>query len=279
MNESLVQELYRSSSELVRGRFGSDVAKAVEHSRRYVDFVAAHAPAPGCRVLDVGCGGGWSTWLLRQKGFQAEGMDLHSDALEARSADPALPYTQGDATRMPFQDGLFDAVSMHAVLEHVPDPAKALGEAARVLRSGGRIIVAGPNLLSFPLNAYWTVRQTISDLSRGRVWVQRTPEMPRHPGGNTGPEGLLFTIHHAWHTLRKTLIERNMPRFLMRIPDAKPPFHADNDACYFCNPLDLVNWARSRGDMTVLQSWADDRKGARFYWPLAGGTWVVLQKR
>lgn len=275
---SEVQEMYRSSVETVRGRFGADVEKAIEHSRRYVEFVAAHVPDPGARILDLGCGGGWSTWLLRKKGFKAEGMDLHEHALEARSVDPDLPYTQGDATRIPFADGSFDAVSMHAVLEHVPDPAKALSECARVLRPEGRLVIAGPNLLSFPLNGYWAVRHTVSNLARGRLWQSRTAEMPLHPGGNTMPEAWAYTAHHAWQTLRKLFSEKRRVRFLMRTPDTRPPFHADNDSCYYCNPMDILNWARSRPDLEPVQWWADDRLLARYFWPFTGGTWIVLQK-
>jgi SAM-dependent methyltransferase len=272
------QRMYGESSAAVRGRFGADVESALRYVQRYTAFVSAHVPGPGSRILDVGCGGGWSTWDLRRKGHQAEGLDLHADALEARTVDPELPYTQGDATRLPFPDGTFDAVAMRDVLEHVPDPRKVLEESVRVLRPGGRLIVVGPNLLSAPANAYWALKHTRRLLSQGRLWERRTPEMPRHPGGNTMPETWAFTAHHLWQTARKLVLERKHPRFLMRAPDTRPPFHADSDACYYCNPMDLRNWAEERGGLRLVQGWADDRPGGRWLWPLLGGTWVVLEK-
>ncbi|MFP2927969.1 class I SAM-dependent methyltransferase [Pyxidicoccus sp. 3LG] len=273
-----VQQMYSHSDASVRGRFGADVEQALAYVDRYTRYVSAHAPGPSSRILDVGCGGGWSTLVLRRLGHRAEGLDLHAHALEARALDAELPYTQGDATKLPFPDGTFDVVCMRDTLEHVPEPRKALDEAARVLRQGGRLIVVGPNLLSVPVNAYWSVRHTVRVLKSKRLWEQRTEDMPRHPGGNTMPESWAYTAHHLWHTARKLVLERNQPRFLMREPDSRPPFTADNDACYYCNPMDLRNWARQHGGLRVVQGWADDRRGGRWLWPVLGGTWMVLER-
>ena len=68
---------------------------------------------------------------------------------------------------------------------------------------------------------------------------------------------------------------RRSPHFTMREPDTTPPFHADNDACYLCNPTDLVAFFRSR-DFTV------ERRGKPGRLPLAylaaSGTWVAARK-
>jgi demethylmenaquinone methyltransferase/2-methoxy-6-polyprenyl-1,4-benzoquinol methylase len=84
--------------------------------------------------LDVGFGGGWSTWLFARAGHDAHGADLRAGGLEARLIDRRLRYAASDARRLPFGDASFDAVGMSQALEHIPGPEAALAEAARVLR-------------------------------------------------------------------------------------------------------------------------------------------------
>jgi SAM-dependent methyltransferase len=273
MDLSAAQKHYREGGGVVRSSFGANEASA--HYRRYVDFVLAHLPRRPARILDVGCGSGWSTRLLREEGHDAIGVDLPSTAPEAHRDDADLPYTSADATRLPFADGRFDAVGMYQVLEHVPDPEGALREAVRVLAPGGRLVVVGPHLLSPGMAAKYVLIEAGKAL-RGRP-TRRGPETPRHPYGNTLGEALSALGHHAYHSLAKALGRRPV-RFLMREPDARPPFHADNDACYFCNPLDLIRWAEQTPGVRPLRWWPDDRHGARLLWAVGGGTWFVLEK-
>ncbi|HEU5116751.1 MAG TPA: hypothetical protein VFT74_08770 [Isosphaeraceae bacterium] len=54
-----------------------------------------------------------------------------------------------------------------------------------------------------------------------------------------------------------------------------PPFHADNDACYLCNPVDLVKCFRQRGFRIERKS---KPAGAPLVYLFAGGTWVAARK-
>jgi ubiquinone/menaquinone biosynthesis C-methylase UbiE len=62
-------------------------------------------------------------------------------ARELSAGIPNLDFLEGDAKALPFDDGSFDAVVFHTTLCHVPDPDVALGEAFRVLGTGGRLAV------------------------------------------------------------------------------------------------------------------------------------------
>ena len=275
--EARTQSLYRDSAQAVRPQFSTDSQRASAYYQRYVSFTLSHLPETSAKILDVGCGEGWSTLLFRRAGHNCLGLDLHSHHLEAQMVDPELSYQPGDIQNAPFADNTFDVVCMNAVFEHIPNPERALRESMRILKPGGRLVIVGPHLVSIGLYFYWAVRHTLRCFSRGMLWEKRTPEMPRHPGGNTMPEAWAATVRAVWQTFRKLLGE-SRPRFIMRIPDDRPPFDADNDACYLCNPMDLLNWAKKNGARPI-QWWASDRLGARYLWPFIGGTWVILQKR
>ncbi len=278
MNTDIAQKYYRDSDAQVRGKFEANAAEAAGYYRRYVEFVVNHLAGRGSRILDIGCGSGWSTWLMRQAGHKAFGADLHAQAPESWQVDPELPYISADGQSLPFTDAAFDAVGLYQVLEHVPDPERMLRECLRVLRPSGRLIVVGPHLLSTGVALQCVLRETWRALRHGGRWARRNPETPTHPFGNTLPETYSHLGHHTYHTLRKLMGELPV-KFLMREPDVRPPFHSDNDACYFCNPIDLLLWAKQTPGVRPVRWWASDRRGAKLSWPVAGGTWVVLEKQ
>ena len=203
-------------------------------------------------------------------------LDLHSGPLEARQINPSIPYVSADVQQLPFENESFSAVAMYQVLEHVPDTRRALSECFRVLKHGGRLIVVGPHLLSVGMAVRYVFKETIRAIKKGG-WTKRGPNTPFHPFGNTLPETYWHLIHHSGRTVRK-LVGENPVAFLQRQPDSRPPFHADNDACYFCNPMDLLAWARQTQGVKPIRWWAPDRSLGRFSWPFSGGTWVVLEK-
>ncbi|GAA0437317.1 demethylmenaquinone methyltransferase [Actinoplanes capillaceus] len=106
---------------------------------------------PGERVLDVGAGTGISTEELGRSGAFAVGADLSVGMLQAgRRVRAEVPLLAGDALRLPFADGVFDAVTISFALRNVVDTGAALREFARVTRPGGRLVVCE---FSHPTNA------------------------------------------------------------------------------------------------------------------------------
>jgi demethylmenaquinone methyltransferase / 2-methoxy-6-polyprenyl-1,4-benzoquinol methylase len=112
---------------------------------------AALGLRPGDRVLDVGAGTGVSTVELARSGAFAVGADLSLGMLRAgRRSRPEVPLVAGDALRLPFPDGCFDAVTISFALRNVVDAEAALRELGRVTRLGGRLVVCE---FSHPTNA------------------------------------------------------------------------------------------------------------------------------
>lgn len=95
------------------------------------------------RVLDVGCGTGATLRWLRDRRVRATGVDMSSAWMAACGERPAA---RADAARLPFRDETFDAVLLIHVVAHLHDPLLALREVRRVLRVGGRLGLATPNL-------------------------------------------------------------------------------------------------------------------------------------
>jgi demethylmenaquinone methyltransferase / 2-methoxy-6-polyprenyl-1,4-benzoquinol methylase len=100
------------------------------------------APRPSMRVLDLAAGTGTSTEPFVGAGAFAVPCDFSFGMLRVgRRREPGLPFVAGDALRLPFADGVFDAVSISFGLRNVQDPQAALGELRRVTRPGGRLVV------------------------------------------------------------------------------------------------------------------------------------------
>ncbi len=97
--------------------------------------------------------------------------------------------------------------------------------------------------------------------------------MARHPYGNTIPEVLAFSVFRSSQLLLSLFTPG--PRFQMRTQDDAPPFHADNDACYLCNPTSIIRFFRSHG-WEIICSGRPGRPKLSYLF--AGGTWVAAKK-
>jgi ArsR family transcriptional regulator len=100
---------------------------------------------PNFAIGDLGCGTGQTSASLAPFVARAIAVDRSGEMLQAarrRLRDfKNVDVRRGELEALPIEDGELDAAVMMLVLHHVPDPSAALVEAARVLKSGGRLIV------------------------------------------------------------------------------------------------------------------------------------------
>lgn len=183
-------ELYQTLGERWYGAQDDPVALLRAESRlrnpwvgREIERTFHGAP---CRVLDMGCGGGFLTNYLGEQGHEVTGLDASAGALGVAAAhDPSgsVRYVRGDALELPFADGSFDVVCAMDFLEHVEEPERAIAEAARVLRPSGMFFfhTFNRNFLSWLViikGVEWFVRNTPPNMHVLRLFV-RPAELER----------------------------------------------------------------------------------------------------
>jgi ubiquinone/menaquinone biosynthesis C-methylase UbiE len=135
----------------------------------------------GLRILDAGCGGGAHAAELVRRGAEVVGLDASASLLaiarDRLGADVQLHH--GDlADPLPFEDGSFDVVLASLVLHYLERWEPTLGELARVLRPGGRIVAsthhpfmdhaasgAEDYFATYGITEQWTMGHVVADVS------------------------------------------------------------------------------------------------------------------
>lgn len=122
-------------------------------------------PAPGARLLDVGCGNGNFLEFARRAGWQVRGVDLDPIAVAA-ARTRGLDVLEGAIELLDAESACYDRITLSHVLEHVFDPWDLLARCHRLLKPGGVLWLETPNMQSAGRAAF------------GPYW--RGLEPPRH---------------------------------------------------------------------------------------------------
>ncbi|GAA2433152.1 class I SAM-dependent methyltransferase [Actinomadura vinacea] len=151
-----MDEATRTVAELTRERWEANTdywVKIIREGRdRYRTELTDRAvldaigPCAGLRVLDAGCGEGYLSRTLASMGAEVVGIDACQGLIDAARSHPAGPggpvsFHRAGVDALPVEDASFDLVVCNHLFSHLQDPADAVGEFARVLKSGGRLVV------------------------------------------------------------------------------------------------------------------------------------------
>jgi len=107
-----------------------------------------YPPRKGARLLDIGCGGGDYLVLANSIGWNAEGIDPDPNAVAnaiAKGCNARCGSAEEEISR---SEGLYDAITLSHVIEHLYNPIETLRACRRLLRPGGRIWISTPRLQS-----------------------------------------------------------------------------------------------------------------------------------
>lgn len=157
-------------------------------SNRFFATLARRYGKRGSRLLEVGSGMGHLVGQLEDT-FQTYGMDLNHWAVkQSKSVIKTSSLETASAQELPFADSSFNVVIIKHIVEHLPNPEKAIAEIGRVTEPGGTLILATPNLSS--LLKPW----------KGDKWIGY--QDPTHISLKP-PEEWLSLIRNAGFSLRK----------------------------------------------------------------------------
>lgn len=154
-------------------------------------------------ALDIGCGNGKFTRLLASLFRSVAGIDVKARKIEeaqqaARDAGLAIDFRTASADAIPFPDASFDVVAFSNSLHHMPDPRRALAEAARVLRPGGWLYVMEP----VPAGNYHDAISLVNDETPVRTEAYR--QVTRLEGF-TALQEILYRSHRTFASVDEWL--------------------------------------------------------------------------
>ena len=120
------------------------------------DHYARHLGKPAsnrCKLLDVGCGNGEFLLRARCAGWDVKGLEPDPDAA-AMARKAGLDVYVGTVEEAPYEEGSFDVITSHQVIEHVPDPYAFLDALIKWLRPGGTLWLGTPNACAWLLRRF-----------------------------------------------------------------------------------------------------------------------------
>ena len=141
MSTSINDDLFPSSNE----QLGVTSVALSEQENRYY-FAVRYSN--GKKVLDLGCGLGFGSHILRRNAEVVFGIDISESSISFSSnsySDSNLFFLLGDGSNLPFPDNYFDMITCFEVIEHIDDHDNFLNECKRVLNSKGLFLCSTPN--------------------------------------------------------------------------------------------------------------------------------------
>jgi ubiquinone/menaquinone biosynthesis C-methylase UbiE len=211
-----------------------------QHDEKYftslISVIKQNLP-PNSIVLDLGCGSGYSSYLLSKRKYNVIGLDLNPFPEQLKlNGSEELQYVVGDALTLPFKENSFDAVVLKDVIEHITDVEKLLLSVKKVLKPNGVLIILSPCLIT-PVRPFVGLIRLLTGKNGIPVW-----------GENLGM--CISNIFKFSLLLYHKIVQYCMGKvdFRYKLPDLEKAKYVggDADAVYWANPYDIINFLTSQ---------------------------------
>lgn len=182
----------------------------------------------GSRILDAGCGSGRHICeAFRSQGVDVVGIDLNwNDILATRNflslmADEFSGISMvavATITRLPFPEGIFDAVICSEVLEHIDNHKGAVAELLRVLKPGGTLAVSVPRF--WPERICWAISKPYREAPGGHIRIYKKKELQRllkNAGGKCWKVSYKHALHAPYWWLKCIAGHKNEDSLLVNL--------------------------------------------------------------
>ncbi|MBN8639772.1 MAG: class I SAM-dependent methyltransferase [Anaerolineae bacterium] len=191
------------------------------------------------KLLDVGCAAGFFLAEAQARGWQVEGLDVSSFAVNYTRDRFGFPAAHGSFTELDFERGSYAMVSLWDVIEHVPDPKAYIQRAAELLQSGGTIALATPDVDSIP--AHITGKRWVGyKLSEEHLYYFS----PKTLGRMLTEAG--FEVVDVYHVGKYVTLRLFLDRLGMYLPPLAKPLQSLERAfrlsewSLYVNPFDII---------------------------------------
>jgi len=192
----------------------------------YLSLVERFMAASPGRLLDVGTGAGLLLKAAQRRRWQVVGYDVDPATVQSVGSKLNVEIRTGRFNEMTWPADSFDAVIMHHVLEHVKEPRSYLDTIRKLLRPGGILFVASPNLASVS-----------SSLKR---WMEKAHLRRKRVGA------YYDTVHHLCYfspaSLRRLLSQSGFEPLLMRSGHQARPFQSAWTRWLMRNVTERLPW-------------------------------------
>lgn len=138
---------YRHDYKAVARPKPKHVLRAGRRALERLDNLSPHAKASS-RLLDIGAGGGEFVYLAGKAGYAARGVEPNRGYAAHARKELDIDVTAATFQEVEFDPGSYDVITLHHVLEHLPDPAAALAQIRSWLTPSGTLMLEVPNVLS-----------------------------------------------------------------------------------------------------------------------------------